>query len=248
MSFITVEDEATGRPVVPLAVDGAIKVVATIDGGIIGGATEAKQDAGNASLAAIDASTNGLEAGLATLETGKATAALQTSANTKLDTIATNQAGQATAAAQATGNASLATTATNTGTTASKAAEIDDNTDQLETLLTSIDGKTPALVGGRVPVKDSGTPSRSALVATITLNGTAQQLSTATGGSAVSQAGWRLKAPAGGANILWGPSGSEVSQIDAGTHDDIPSSTLATWYAKSDGADINAVLIGGADV
>lgn len=90
-------------------------------------------------------------------------------------------------------------------------------------------------------------PSRTPLVATLTLTGTAKQLSTATGGSAVSAIPWRIKVPAGGANMLWGSSTSQPFGVTAGGELEIRSSTLAGWYAKSDGADIDIELIGAED-
>jgi hypothetical protein len=92
-----------------------------------------------------------------------------------------------------------------------------------------------------------GVPARTPLVATITLTGTATNLSTAIGGTAHSHAAWRMKVPAGGADVLWGPEGNEVLQVDAGEEDTIPSGSLAGWFAKSNGADIDLVLVGGQD-
>jgi hypothetical protein len=92
-----------------------------------------------------------------------------------------------------------------------------------------------------------GTPARTPLAATITLTGTAVDLSTATGGDAHSHAAWRLKVPAGGADVLWGPEGNEVLQIDAGEDDAIPSATLAGTFAKSNGADVAIKLVGYQD-
>lgn len=91
-------------------------------------------------------------------------------------------------------------------------------------------------------------PSRTPLIATITLTGTAQQLSTAAGhGASTSNAGWRIVVPSGGAGALWGTQASCVSPIAAGGYDSIPSSTLAGWWAKSDGADVVVVLVGGVN-
>jgi hypothetical protein len=64
----------------------------------VGGATEAKQDVGNASLATIASNT-----------TGVATAANQATGNASLSTIASNTAGIATAVNQVVANASLST-------------------------------------------------------------------------------------------------------------------------------------------
>ena len=93
-----------------------------------------------------------------------------------------------------------------------------------------------------------GTPSRTPLIATITLTGTAVQLSTATGGTAHSHAGWRITVPPGGAGVLWGTQAQCVSPIPADAteraYDDIPSGTLAGWWAKSDGANVDIVLLG----
>ena len=73
MSYATLEGP-DGKPVVAKGdADGALLVAVSGGVTITGGATEAKQDAGNASLADVDANTDGLEAG-------------QTTTNAKLDT------------------------------------------------------------------------------------------------------------------------------------------------------------------
>jgi hypothetical protein len=94
--------------------------------------------------------------------------------------------------------------------------------------------------GGEAP----SVPSRTPLAATITLDGTPKQLSTATGGGATSAIPWRLKVPAGGANALFGTQAACVIPIQAGTFDEIDSSTLAGWWAKSDGAAVDVTLLG----
>lgn len=90
-------------------------------------------------------------------------------------------------------------------------------------------------------------PARTPLVATLTLTGTAVQLSTATGGSATSTIPWRIKVPSGGANMLWGSSSSQPFEVAAGGELELKSATLAGWYAKSDGANIDIEIIGAED-
>lgn len=90
-------------------------------------------------------------------------------------------------------------------------------------------------------------PSRTPLVATLTLTGTAVPLSTATGGSATSTIPWRIKVPSGGANMLWGSSTSQPFYVAAGGELEIKSATLAGWWAKSDGANLDIELLGAED-
>jgi hypothetical protein len=91
-------------------------------------------------------------------------------------------------------------------------------------------------------------PARTPLVAMLTITGTAAQLSTATGGDATSAIPWRIKVPSGGANMLWGSLSSQPFEVAAGGELEIKSATLAGWYAKSDGADIDIELLGAEDV
>lgn len=91
-------------------------------------------------------------------------------------------------------------------------------------------------------------PSRTPLVATLTLTGTAAQLSTAAGdGGETSAIPWRIKVPSGGANMLWGSSTSQPFYVAAGGELEIKSATLTGWWAKSDGANLDIELLGAED-
>jgi hypothetical protein len=105
---------------------------------------------------------------------------------------------------------------------------------------------------------DVGTPVRAPLHATITANGTAKQLSTATGdGDKLSQAGWILIVPGGGASVRLGTATVTASTqlrivAPASSSDQtkwvIPSSSLAGFYVISEGADVAVELSGAQDV
>lgn len=96
---------------------------------------------------------------------------------------------------------------------------------------------------------NDGTPARTPLIATITLNSTAVELSTATPDAGESShAGWRVIVPSGGAGILWGSEPNAVIPVAAGSDDVIPSASLAGWFAKSAGADVTITLVGAKDV
>jgi len=99
-------------------------------------------------------------------------------------------------------------------------------------------------------LREPGTPERTPLAASILLtSSSAVELSTAApDGGEHSHAGWRIVVPSGGAGVLWGPEGYEVSPIEAGDFDDVPSATLTGTFAKSAGADVTIKLIGYEDV
>lgn len=136
---------------------GQLHVFAEITGGVGGGggdATAANQTTLIGHVDGIETLITASNTKLDALESGKATAALQTSANTKLDTLATKldtlEAGKATAANQATGNSSLSSidtkltnNATSTLQTAGNASltSIDSKFSTNNTSLSSIDGK-----------------------------------------------------------------------------------------------------------
>lgn len=112
---------------------------------VAGGATSAKQDTGNTSLATIATNTTGAataakqdtgNTSLATIATNSAslaTAAKQDIGNTSLSAIATASASQATAANQTTTNSSLSTIATASGTQATAANQTTMNSSIIET-------------------------------------------------------------------------------------------------------------------
>lgn len=105
----------------------------------VGGATEAKQDVGNASLATI-----------ATNTTGAATAANQATGNASLATIATNTTGAATAANQTTGNASLSSINSKTVTPISSIPSFDQSSVPVRSVGQNVTGAGFSAVGASV--------------------------------------------------------------------------------------------------
>tara|TARA_R110000868_G_scaffold409866_1_gene696298 strand:+ start:374 stop:910 length:537 start_codon:yes stop_codon:yes gene_type:complete len=137
-----------------------------------------------------------------------------------LATIATNSAAQATAAKQDTAAAILTTIDADTGNIATSAA--------------SLDGKTPALVGGRVPVDGSGvTQPVSGTVAVSSVAGnvaiTATTLPLPTGASTSTLQGAGLPTALGGAGGL----------IIEGVTDGFP---VAVQLGSSSNNDVSAEL------
>ncbi len=107
---------------------------------------------------------------------------------------------------------------------------------------------TDAGLAGNTPKER--TPSRVPLIATITLTSTPKDLGTAAGDAGeTSDAAWRLIVPPGGAGALFGTQSNCAAPIPASQeiagYDVIPSATLSNWWAKSDGADVVVVLLGG---
>ena len=116
----------------------------------------------------------------------------------------------------------------------------------------------PVAIDGDGKLLEAGTPARVPLHATITANGTAKLLSTASGdGGELSQAAWIVIVPGGGASVRLGTSSVTASTqlrivAPASSSDQtkwvIPSSSLANHWVISEGADVALELSGEQDV
>ena len=99
-----------------------------------------------------------------------------------------------------------------------------------------------------------GVPARTPLHATLTVTGTRALLTTATGDTGHSHAGWTLVLPGGGASVRLGTVTVTASTqrrlvahaTDPTTHA-IPSGSLTGWYVISEGADVAIELTGAVD-
>lgn len=96
------------------------------------------------------------------------------------------------------------------------------------------------------------TPARTPLVATLVVtNAAAVALSgAAPDGAEVSPAAWTLIVPSGGADVRLGGSGVTTSTglvVAAGTSREIPSATLAGWYAIAEAGSVTVELLGAED-
>lgn len=99
-----------------------------------------------------------------------------------------------------------------------------------------------------------GVPPRTPLHATLTVTGTRAQLTTATGGTTHSHAGWTLVLPGGGASVRLGTATVTastqrrlVAHASDPTEHVIASGSLVGWYAISEGADVTIELVGAQD-